>query len=143
MRLLNMLNRFKKLSLSQRIETRFSIITFTSKIRLCSWCERHHLIKSLFYFICSLLEHAIQRIHFKTSVYDSRSRRQSSQTYLIFWVIRDFDNKSRKKCFLFILVNVLSKIFYSVDLRIFLFKLEIIFNKMFFLVTIVITFVVF
>ena len=142
MRLSSVLNRFKRLSLSQRVETRFSIITFMSKIRLCSWCERYHLTESFSYFIYSLLKHAVQRIRLETSVCDSRSRRQSSRAHLIFWVIRNFDDESRRECFLLAFVSALSKAFYSVNLKILLLKLETIFNKMFFLVTIIAVFVV-
>ena len=143
MRLSNVSDRFKKLSLLQRIETWFSIITFMLKIRLCSWCERHHLTKSLFYFTCFLLKHAVQRIHFEIFIYDSRSRRQSSRAHLIFRIIRNFDDESRKKCSLLVFVSVLLKTFYSVDLRILLFKLKTIFNKMSLLVIIKATFIVF
>ena len=40
-------------------------------------------------------------------------------------------------------MNVLSKTFYNINLKNFLFELETIFNKMFFIVTIVATFIVF
>ena len=142
MRLLSVLNRFKKLSLSQRIKTRLSIITSALKIRLYSWCKRHHLTELFSYFICSLLEHAVQRIYFEIFICDSRSRWQSSRTHLIFWIIRNFDDESRKECFLLAFMSALSKTFYSVDLRILLLKFETIFNKMFLFVTIITTFVV-
>ena len=143
MRLLNVSDRFKKLSFLQRIETRSLIITFASKIRSCSWCKRYHLTKSFFYFIYSLLKHAVQRIRFEIFICDSRSRRQSSRTHLIFRVIRDFDDESRRKCSLFVFINALSKTFYSVDLKILLLELETIFNKMSFLITIEAAFIVF
>ena len=143
MHLSNVSDRFKRLSLLQRIKTRFLIITFTLKIRLCSWCEHYHLTELLSYFICSLLEHAVQRVRFEIFVYNSRSRRQSSRAHLIFQVIRNFDDESRRKCFLFAFVSALSRISHNVDLRILLFKLETIFNKMFFLITVVAISVVF
>ena len=143
MHLLNVSNRFKKLLLLQWVEIRFSIIIFASKIRLCIQCKRHHLTKSLFYFICFLFKHAIQRIHFKISVCNSRSRRQSFRTHLIFRIIRNFDDESRKKYFLFAFVNALSKVFYKINLRILLFKFKTVFNKMFLFITIITTFVVF
>ena len=143
MRLSSVSNRFKKLSLSQRIKTQSLIITFALKIRSCSWCKRHHLTKLLFYFTCFLLKHAVQRVRFETFVCDSRSRRQSSRAHLIFRIIRDFDDESRRKCFLFAFVNVLSKTLHSVDLRILLLKLKTILNKMFLFIIIVVAFVVF
>ena len=132
MHLSNVSNWFKKLLFLQQIEIRFSVITFMLKIRLCNWCERHHLIELFSYFIYSLLKHAVQRIYFKTFVCNSRSRRQSSQAHLIFQIIRNFDDELRRKCFLLAFMNALSKTFYNIDLKILLFKLEIIFNKIFF-----------
>ena len=133
MRLSNVLNRFKKFLFLQRVETRSSIITFISKLRSCNYCKHHHLIELIFYFICFLFKHAVQRICFKISVCDLRSRRQSLWTHLIFQIIRDFDDESRRRYFLSAFVNTLSKAFYNINLRIFLLKLKTIFNKMFFL----------
>ena len=70
-------------------------------------------------------------------------RRQSSRAHLIFRVVWNFDDSLWWERFLFVLLNVLSKIFYNVDLRIILFEFETIFCNVFFLFIIVTIFFVF
>ena len=133
MRLSNVSNRFKKLSLLLQIKIRILNIIFVLRIRSYSWYKRYHLIWLFSFFTCFLFKHVIQQARFKTFICDLQSRRQSSQTHLIFRIIQNFNDKLRKKYFLFALINILSKAFYNVNLKIVLFKLETIFNKMFFL----------
>ena len=73
----------------------------------------------------------------------SQLRWQSSRAHLIFWIVWNFDDNSWWKCFLFVLLSALSKIFHNVDLKIILLKFETILCNVSFLFTIVTIFVVF
>ena len=143
MRLQNASHWFKRFSLSQWIAKWFSNVMFASTIRSYNWFKFYHLTWLFFSFIYFLFEHVIQQICFEIFFCDSQLRRQSSRIHLIFRIVWNFDDNSWWKCFLLVLLNILSKVFYNIDLKIILFEFETIFCNMFFLFIIVIISVVF
>ena len=143
MRSRNASHQFKRFSLSQRVAKWSSNIMFALTIYLYNWFEFRYLTWSFSFFICFLFEHVIQQVRFETFFCNSQLRRQSSRVHLIFRVVQNFNDNSWWERFLFVLLNVLSKIFYNVDLRIILLEFETILCNVFFLFIIVIIFVVF